>query len=126
MYPFLQIYIDQGDLVCAPFGKINERDPELRFTDFKLANVDLQGWWHISCSYNFQERARGILYNTEIEQTLEESLSGLPKYYPMDSLKVSLGASFVDRSGIPDLLVKEFRYWNKMMNQAEISNLRYS
>ena len=51
---FLQIYIEDEDLVCAPFGVVNSRDPTLRFTDFKTSNVDVQEWWHISCGYEFQ------------------------------------------------------------------------
>ena len=52
-FPYYQIYIDEGDLVCAPFGLKNMRDPVLRFTDFKQVNADIFGWWHISCSYEF-------------------------------------------------------------------------
>ena len=125
-YTYLQIYIEGEDLVCAPFGIINSRDPALRFTDFKLSNVDVQGWWHISCSYEFQERARCVLYNSEVEQVVEASLSGLPKYYPMDSLRVSLGATESGFTGVPELLVKEFRIWNRFQSQAEIANSRYS
>ena len=68
---YYHVYIENGDLKCAPFGDVSFKDPVLTFTQFSLENQDTYGWWHISCSYKFQDRAKGILYNTNVEQSLE-------------------------------------------------------
>ena len=66
--PYYTVYIEEGVLKCAPFGRSSFKDPILTFSDFSLANKDQYGWWHISCSYSFQEDARGTLYNTKVSQ----------------------------------------------------------
>ena len=51
---YYHVYIEGGVLKCAPFGNGFYKDPIIAFSDFNLANEDTYGWWHISCSYNFQ------------------------------------------------------------------------
>ena len=55
---------------------------------------------------------------------------GLPKFYPNISLKASFGKKPSDKieygpSGAAGVLVKEFRFWNKQLTAAELSNNRY-
>ena len=54
----------------------------MRFKEFKVSNEDIFGWWHVSCDYAFQQRAKGRLFNTLLEERVDASLAGLPKYYP--------------------------------------------
>ena len=55
-YLYYHVYIQNGDLKCAPFGKSQEshKDPIISFSDFSEENADTYGWWHITCSYSFQ------------------------------------------------------------------------
>ena len=50
---YYHVYIENGDLKCAPFGASFFKDPILTFTQFRYENQDTYGWWHISCSYKF-------------------------------------------------------------------------
>ena len=68
-FDYYQIYIRNGDLVCAPFGNNDPLDPVLVFDSFKKRNQDVFGWWHVSCSYHFQETVKGTLFNSLSEQT---------------------------------------------------------
>jgi hypothetical protein len=124
--PYYQVYIQDGDLVCAPFGTLTFNDPVLVFDDFSLANKDKFSWWHISCSYSFQEDAKGTLYNSKVNQYKEVNTVGYPGYYPDDSLEASFGHSASDNNeyGVAGLLVKEFRFWNKQMSTAQLKNWR--
>lgn len=63
---YYHVYIQNGDLKCAPFGTASFKDPILTFTQFSLENQDTYGWWHVSCSYNFQKTAKGTLFNTNL------------------------------------------------------------
>ena len=63
---YYHVYIQAGELKCAPFGTQSFKDPIITFTQFKLANQDTYGWWHISCSYSFQQSAKGTLFNTNV------------------------------------------------------------
>ena len=115
---YYHVYIQNGELKCAPFGNRNYRDPVISFSLFKEENADTYGWWHVSCSYSFQQSAKGSLYNSKVSQSLEETMIGLPKFYPTNSLLASFGKSSVadDTSVLPgasNVLIKEFRFWNK-------------
>ena len=82
----------------------------------------------MSCSYQFQQKAKGTLYNTKVFQQLEETMVGLPKFYPTNSLLSSFGkhpSELVSLPGAQNVLVKEFRFWNKQQSNAELSNNRY-
>ena len=48
-----EIFIQGGELVCAPFGTEQIRDPVISFEEFSMENADQFGWWHISCSYSY-------------------------------------------------------------------------
>ena len=124
--PYYTVYIEAGALKCAPFGETGMKDPIVTYTEFSLANKDQYGWWHISCSYSFQEEAKGTLYNTKVNQYVDVDLLGLPLYYPDDSLRASFGHSAADNGdyGVPGLLVKEFRLWNKQLSTTELLNWR--
>ena len=61
--PYYTVFIEDGVLKCAPFGVSGVRDPVLVFDQFSLLNKDRYGWWHISCSYSFQEDTKGTLFN---------------------------------------------------------------
>ena len=55
---------------------------------------------------------------------------GLPKFYPTNSLVASFGKQSSDKeqvgpSGAAGVLVKEFRFWNKQLTAAELTNNRY-
>lgn len=78
---------------CAPFGNRSYKDPIITFDQFKAENADTYGWWHVSCSYAFQQTAKGSLFNTKVAQTFEETMVGLPKFYPTNSLIASFGKS---------------------------------
>lgn len=89
---YYQVYIGtDGHLKCAPFGSQAFTDPIVSFDEFSLENEDTYGWWHISCSYSFQENVKGILYNSNVYQSREETMKGLPKFYPINSLISSFG-----------------------------------
>ena len=88
---YYHIYIERGELKCAPFGTATYRDPVIVYTDFNQDNEDLYGWWHVSCSYAFQKTAKGTIFNTNIFQMLEETMVGLPKFYPPNQLKATFG-----------------------------------
>ena len=93
---YYHIYIESGTLKCAPFGSrlfgaMSFKDPVITFTEFSAENADTYGWWHVSCSYAFQKSAKGTLYNTNVSQTQEETMIGLPKFYPTNSLVASFG-----------------------------------
>ena len=126
---YYHIYIQQGELKCAPFGTTSFKDPIITFTQFSKENEDVFGWWHISCSSTFEQTARGTLFNTKIgEQSVEETMVGLKKYYPMNPLIASFGKQPSDAAtykGAKGLLVKEFRFWNRMLERAEIETNRY-
>ena len=116
---------------CAPFGNIEGvNSAVITFKDFSLANKDQYGWWHISCSYKFQEEAIGVLHNSKVNQEYvsHDLVSSAPNFFPETSLKASFGhsASGGNRFGIPKLLIKEFRYWNKQMSIPELANWRSS
>jgi len=69
-----------------------------------------------------------MLYNTNVFQVLEETMAGLPKFYPTNSLLASFGDGANTDSFLPgasNVMLKEFRYWNKQLNAAEIANNRY-
>ena len=87
------------------------------FTPFSEENEDVFGWWHISCSCKFGETAKGTIFNTRIlEQSYEETMVGLRKYYPLNPIIASFGKQPSDAAtynGAAGLLVKEFRFWNK-------------
>lgn len=63
---------------------------------------------------------------------------GLPKFYPMNSLLASFGKQPSEGEngnsttafpgnlpGARNVLVKEFRFWNKQLSNADLSNNRY-
>lgn len=55
---------------------------------------------------------------------------GLPKFYPANSLNASFGKSTVAEDsdilpGATNVLVKEFRFWNKQLSSLEIDINRY-
>ena len=97
------------------------------FTDFNKENEDIYGWWHVSCSYAFQQTAKGTLFNTQVLQVLEETMVGLPKFYPTNSLMATFGkqAAYEELLGPAGVLVKEFRFWNKQQSMGELANNRY-
>ena len=110
---YYQVYIStDGELKCAPFGNQQFKDPILTFTDFRLENEDEYAWWHVSCSYKFGEQAKGTLFNTNVVQARSETMIGLPKFYPTNSLRASFGRQ-AERNGLANFMVKEFRFWNK-------------
>ena len=90
---YYHVYIKDGALKCAPFGSGSQKDPIITFDQFKLGNADTYGWWHIACGYSFQNTAKGTLFNTNVVQTLEETMVRLPKFYPTNSLIGSFGKS---------------------------------
>ena len=125
---YYSIYIQNGQLKCAPFGTASFKDPVIVFTQFKLANQDVYGWWHVSCSYSFQQSAKGTLFNTNVNQQLEETMVGLPKFYPTNSIVACFGkspTSINKLSGASKMLLKEFRFWNKQLTTGELADRRY-
>ena len=83
----------------------------------------------MSCSYNFQKSSKGTLFNTNIAQTLEETMIGLPKFYPTNSLYAAFGKQDSNGQGVlpgaSGILLKEFRYWNMQLSAGELANNRY-
>lgn len=63
---YFEIFIQGGELVCAPFGVRSVRNPLVAFTAFNQENEDEFGWWHISCSYSFQQKTTGTIFNTKV------------------------------------------------------------
>lgn len=127
---YYHIYIQNGELKCAPFGTRSYKDPVITFSQFKKENADTYGWWHVSCSYSFQQSARGSLFNSKMIQSFEETMVGLPKFYPTNSLLATFGKSSVDEDsailpGSTNVLIKEFRFWNKQLSSLELEVNRY-
>ena len=54
----------------------------ITFNKFRKENEDTYGWWHISCSYAYEVKAKGALFNTNVYQSLEETMVGVPRFYP--------------------------------------------
>ena len=52
---------------------------------------------------------------------------GLPKFYPTNSLIASFGKSAAPDKlpGASNVLVKEFRFWNKQLTNFDLENNRY-
>lgn len=90
-----------------------------------MENADKFGWWHVSCSYAFQDKAKGTLFNSKINQEIEVPLSGVSFYYPQSGLFVQIAKSLVDQDSAEHLLVKEIRFWSSMRSNGEIANYRY-
>lgn len=128
--PFLyyHIYTQGGKLKCAPFGNQSFKDPIVTFQAFSPENEDTYGWWHVACSYSFQQVARGALVNTRVTESQEETMVGLPKFYPQNKIVASFGKPTSDTFGMASaqrMLVKEFRFWSKQLQQNELLNNRY-
>ena len=54
---------------------------------------------------------------------------GSPKFYPTNSLLAAFGKQANESTevlpGASGVLIKEFRYWNKELTAAELTNNRY-
>ena len=93
-----------------------------------MSNQDTYGRWHVSCSYLFQQSAKGTLINSNIQQMLEETMVGLSKFYPTNSLVATFGAIESDLyytlPGARSVMINEFGFWNKQLTKAELVNYR--
>jgi hypothetical protein len=124
---FWQIQIRRGELTVAPFGLPKLTDPYVSFDNFKKENQDETGWWHISCWYQFYEKVECTLFNQKSEVTKEESLAGLNNYFiPKYTLQGSFGKTMNQVfPGVQSAQIKEFVFWSRIIDKAEITRNRY-
>lgn len=66
------------------------KSPVIRFYEFSPEKEDIYGWWHVSCSYSFQDKVVGTLYNSVTSERQEYPLAGIPFFFPSSSLEVSV------------------------------------
>jgi len=75
------------------------------------------GWWHVSCSYAYQQYLQMTLKNDRVDNFASTSLIGFGDFMPKDSLAVSFGAPFDEISGlgIGSFAIKEVKIWSKSL-----------
>jgi len=63
---FFSIFQDADkNLICAPFGFISFSSPVVIYSNVTTKNMN--NWFHLTCSYQFQQDIEGMLYFDETE-----------------------------------------------------------
>ena len=122
---YMMVYMQGGELVCAPYGIDIPSNPIVTIKGFSQNNTDSWGWWHVTCSVDGGQRVRMTAYNTQVNFVGEKVLYGNSLMIPAESMIASFGRSLRPEGAVSNFFIKEVRIWSNFLLIPEIENWRY-